>query len=56
VSITPSGLRESEKRGNRIRSNLRRTLERLGKEETENILRLLRKIIEQNNEEIKEGR
>ena len=30
--------------------------ERLGKEETENILRLLRKIIEQNNEEIKEGR
>ena len=32
VSITPSGLRESEKRGNRIRSNLRRTLERLGKE------------------------
>ena len=56
VSITPSGLRESEKRGNRIRSNLRRTLERLGEEETENILRLLRKIIEQNNEEIKEGR
>lgn len=52
VSITQSGLKECEKRGNRLRGNLRSTLERLGEEETEHILRLLRKIIEQNNGEM----